>query len=215
MFRYAIDAAAMDWIGNGDHDNGAGREYSWWLIQKFTDAYHVPGSLHADVHLRAQRGLSARPSQLHVRPARRPHVAAPGRAGREKRVGGVHADDTKMLYRYLKELDGICASHTSATGMGTDWRDNDPEVEPIVEIYQGDRMSYEIRGGAARRLRSQGRQEAGQHRRLVSPGASSTTPCRQGLSPRLRVVQRSLVHAHFLLHRPGREARPRRASSTR
>jgi hypothetical protein len=27
--------------------------------------------------------------------------------------------------------------------MGTDWRDNDPNVEPIVEIYQGDRMSYE------------------------------------------------------------------------
>jgi hypothetical protein len=48
-----------------------------------------------------------------------------------------------MLYHYLHELDGICASHTSATGMGTDWRDNDPEVEPIVEIYQGDRMSYE------------------------------------------------------------------------
>ena len=41
MFRYAIDAANMDWIGNGDHDNGAGREYSWWLVQKFTDAYHV------------------------------------------------------------------------------------------------------------------------------------------------------------------------------
>src|SRR5262249_25827338 len=43
MFRYAIDAAAMDWIGNGDHDSGAGREYSWWLIQKYSDAYHVPG----------------------------------------------------------------------------------------------------------------------------------------------------------------------------
>src|SRR6202011_844605 len=41
MFRYAIDAAALDWIGNGDHDNGAGREYAWWLIQKFSDAYHV------------------------------------------------------------------------------------------------------------------------------------------------------------------------------
>jgi hypothetical protein len=27
--------------------------------------------------------------------------------------------------------------------MGTDWRDNDPEVEPFVEIYQGDRNSYE------------------------------------------------------------------------
>jgi hypothetical protein len=60
--------------------------------------------------------------------------------------GGVQADDTKMFYRYLKEMDGICASHTSATGMGTDWRDNDPAVEPIVEIYQGDRNSYEHEG---------------------------------------------------------------------
>ena len=50
----------------------------------------------------------------------------------------MHDDDTKMLYDYLKELGGICASHTSATsGMGTDWRDNDPKVEPIVEIFQG------------------------------------------------------------------------------
>ena len=39
-----------------------------------------PGPLHADVHLRAQRRLPARPPQLHVRPARRPHPAAAGRA---------------------------------------------------------------------------------------------------------------------------------------
>jgi hypothetical protein len=28
--------------------------------------------------------------------------------------------------------------------MGTDWRDNDPGVEPVVEIYQGDRQNYEM-----------------------------------------------------------------------
>jgi hypothetical protein len=33
--------------------------------------------------------------------------------------------------------------------MGTDWRDNDPVVEPMVEIYQGCRMNYE-RPGAPR-----------------------------------------------------------------
>ena len=54
--------------------------------------------------------------------------------------------DTKMLYAYLQHFDGICASHTSATGMGTDWRDNDPLVEPVVEIYQGDRNNYECEG---------------------------------------------------------------------
>ena len=135
-----------------------------------------------------------------------PRLAEPDRS---KRVAGVHADDTKMLYRYLKEFDGICASHTSATGMGTDWRDNDPQVEPIVEIYQGDRMSYEIRGRPRAGYDPKARQEAGQHRRLVSQGLHQPRPG-EGLPPRLPVVERSLVHAHLLLHRPGREARPRR-----
>jgi hypothetical protein len=51
--------------------------------------------------------------------------------------------DTQMFYKYLRYFDGVCASHTSGTDMGTDWRDNDPKVEPIVEIYQGDRQNYE------------------------------------------------------------------------
>jgi hypothetical protein len=146
MFRYAIDAAGMDWIGNGDHDNGGGREYTWWLTQKFTDAYHVPGRF--TPMFSYERSVSYPHGHRNCIFARRgvrtlPRLAEPDP---KKRVGGVHADDTKMLYRYLKELDGLCASHTSATGMGTDWRDNDPVVEPIVEIYQGDRMSYEMEG---------------------------------------------------------------------
>jgi hypothetical protein len=55
-------------------------------------------------------------------------------------------EDAAMLYAYLNELGGICAAHTSATSMGTDWRENDPKVEPIVEIYQGARESYEHLG---------------------------------------------------------------------
>jgi hypothetical protein len=51
--------------------------------------------------------------------------------------------DTKVLYAYLKHFGGICSSHTSATNMGTDWRDNNPEVEPVVEVYQGHRHNYE------------------------------------------------------------------------
>lgn len=54
------------------------------------------------------------------------------------------APDTQMLYLYLRHFKGIVASHTSGTNMGTDWRDNDPLVEPIVEIYQGDRQNYEM-----------------------------------------------------------------------
>ena len=49
-----------------------------------------------------------------------------------------------MLYAYLKEFNGIAASHTSGTNMGTDWRDNDPDSDPAVEIYQGDRQNYQM-----------------------------------------------------------------------
>jgi hypothetical protein len=54
--------------------------------------------------------------------------------------------DTKILYAYLKHFGGICSSHTSGTNMGTDWRDSDPIVEPVVEIYQGHRHNYEHKG---------------------------------------------------------------------
>jgi len=30
--------------------------------------------------------------------------------------------------------------------MGTDWRDNDPDMEPVVEIFQGARTNYEYQG---------------------------------------------------------------------
>jgi hypothetical protein len=61
----------------------------------------------------------------------------------------VSAPDTVMLYEYLRRFNGVCASHTSATDMGTDWRNNAPDVEPMVEIYQGARQNYE-RPGAPR-----------------------------------------------------------------
>src|SRR5262249_287464 len=42
MWRYAIDAAKLDWMGDADHDHGGGKEYTWWLVQKTTDLYHNP-----------------------------------------------------------------------------------------------------------------------------------------------------------------------------
>jgi hypothetical protein len=149
MFRYALDAASLDWIANGDHDNGAGREYSWWLTQKWTDAYHVPGAFAPMFSY--ERSVAYPHGHRNCMFAQRgvrtlPRLAPPAGATKKEAPGGVHPDDTKMLYRYLRELGGLCASHTSATSMGTDWRDNDPAAEPVVEIYQGDRMSYEHEG---------------------------------------------------------------------
>jgi hypothetical protein len=135
----------MDWIGNADHDNGGGREYSWWLTQKLTDAYHIKNAF--TPMFTYERSVAYPHGHRNCMFAQRGVRTLPRlKAEQGQAVGGVHADDAKMLYRYLREFNGICASHTCATGMGTDWRDNDPVVEPIVEIYQGDRMSYEYEG---------------------------------------------------------------------
>ncbi len=147
MWRYALDAARMDWLGCGDHDNGGGREYTWWLTQKTTDIFHHPPYFapvfsyersvrYPDGHrnvMFAQRGIRTLPR---LRPL----------PGEPRKSNNTSIQDTPMLYDYLRAFGGICASHTSATDMGTDWRDNDPLAEPVVEIYQGARQNYEHRG---------------------------------------------------------------------
>ncbi len=147
MWRYALDAARLDWIGNGDHDNGGGKEYTWWLIQKTTDLYSQPPTF--TPMFTYERSVSYPHGHRNVMFAHRGVRTLPRLVG----PGGVVDEDTPMLYDYLKEHNGICASHTSATGMGTDWRDTNPQFEPFVEIYQGHRQSYEHLGAprAARR----------------------------------------------------------------
>ena len=114
-------------------------EYLWWIIQK-----------NADLHLNPPRFVAAQTYERSVvYPNGHRNVMMPKRGIRPLPRGNLvgtpqeGTPDTKVLYAYLKHFGGICASHTSATDMGTDWRDNDPEVEPVVEIYQGHRHNYE------------------------------------------------------------------------
>ena len=152
MWRYAFDTAGLDWVGNGDHDNGDGREYSWWITQKTTDLFGLSGAFapmytyersvnYPDGHRNAvfaQRGVRTLPrlrgglgQAMDQLPADAPRP---------------HSPDTQMLYRYLEQFGGVCASHTSGTDMGTDWRDNSSKVEPVVEISQRCRQNYEMPG---------------------------------------------------------------------
>jgi hypothetical protein len=139
-WRYALDAADHDWMGNGDHLNGTNHEYMWWIIQKMTDLHHNRDRF-VPVHSYERSVLYPSGHRNVIIPKRgiRPLPIAADQFGTEE--GG--SPDTKNLYAYLKHFGGMCASHTSATNMGTDWRDNDPDVEPVVEIYQGHRHNYE------------------------------------------------------------------------
>lgn len=159
MWRYALDVAALDWVGNGDHDNGHGREYAWWMIQKTTDAYAIPGRFTTLFSYERSRPFPEGHRNVvfpkrGIRPLPRLALAKESDPG--------PAPDTEMLYQYLEEHGGISAPHTTGTTMGTDWRNHHRTLEPLVEIYQGSRNSYEMPGAprtATGRLLRSGRPE--------------------------------------------------------
>jgi hypothetical protein len=140
MWRYAIDSAGLDWIGDGDHDFGNGREYSWWTTQKAVTLFTLPG--HFVPVYSYERSVAYPEGHRNCMFARRGIRSLP-RLPISKADVDQPAPDTNMLYQYLRHFGGLCAPHTSATDMGTDWRNHDPVVEPFVEIYQGDRNNYE------------------------------------------------------------------------
>jgi hypothetical protein len=140
-YRYAIDAAELDYLMVSEHNSNAGpdREYINWTLQQMADVFTIPGKFLPLYGY--ERSLSYPNGHRNVIFAKRGNPTLPIPVEEQKAKTGA-----KALYEYLKRYDGIAISHTSSTNMGTDWRDNDPEVEPLVEIFQGDRISSEYEG---------------------------------------------------------------------
>ncbi len=92
--------------------------------------------------------------------------------------------------------------------MGTDWRDNDPQVEPVVEIYQGDRQNYEMPDAPA------GPTATADSIGGWRPWASSRWPCKKATGwGSIRSVERSTSSdAHVVLQSLGDRADARRES---
>lgn len=160
FYRYMIDAASMDFGASTDHQGGAW-PYWWWYSQKMTDMYRVPGKYtpifgyeRSAVYPNGHRNvLFARRSDSHVTPFHLKDGAKGfefplGAMGDEPGIGTgeLVQNDTKLLYEDIRGRHAIDIPHTSATRMGTDWRDNDPDLEPVVEIFQGCRASSEQLG---------------------------------------------------------------------
>ena len=149
FYRYMLDAASMDWGFISDHQYGADRSYWWWLTEKAADLFHTEGYASLFGYERSVRYPNGHRNIFHTRRGIQnvPFFVRPGEyMQRHNGIGAVIAGDTKMLYEEIRRSGGLAISHTSATNMGTDWRDNDPELEPVVEIFQGDRYSYECAG---------------------------------------------------------------------
>ncbi len=146
LYRYALDAAAFDYCFVSDHGMGSDRAYPWWRTQKSNDLFYLAGRF---VPLYGyERSIKYPWGHRNVIWARRGHPTFPTtRApGTPAAKGGPQPadDDTRQLYAHLRKTGGIATSHTSATDQGTDWETGfDPELEPVVEIFQGYHTSYE------------------------------------------------------------------------
>jgi hypothetical protein len=179
-YRYAINAAELDFLGVSDHNYGqwldtdepedpqSDSEFQWWRAQKLADVFYVPGRFaplygyertpnfplgHRNI-FHARRGVfSLKVPKLHVRES--PEVLD---------------QDPQNLWNYLRRTGGIGIPHTTATVMGTDWTRRDDGVIPVVEIYQGDRNSYETQGGPRSALPEEN-----------GPGGGGRKPFQKGL----------------------------------
>ena len=138
-FRYMMDAASMDTGIVSDH-NAGGLEYTWWRTEKAIDLFHIPGGY--TPLFGYERSVPYPNGHRNVVFDHRGVKVLP--IGRDEQQG--RANTGPVLYPYLKQNRGICFLHSLATDQGSDYRDNDPELEPLVEIYQGYHANYEYEG---------------------------------------------------------------------
>jgi hypothetical protein len=141
LHRYALDAAALDYVFITDHNMGGDNEYNWWRTQKANDLYTVPGAFISMYGY--ERSVRYPNGHRNVIWTERGHrtLPLPNQA-----IPKQMADDTGKLYAYLRRTNGICTLHTSATDQGTDWKEHDDSLEPFVELFQGYHASYEAPG---------------------------------------------------------------------
>ncbi len=142
LHRYGLDASALDFILVADHNMGNDREYPWWRTQKANDLYTIPGRFISMYGY--ERSVRYPNGHRNIIWTERGHRTLPLP---RPAIPAEMAKDTGRLYEYLRTTNGICTAHSSATEQGTDWKEVDGRLEPIVEIFQGFQSSYEMPGG--------------------------------------------------------------------
>ena len=144
FYRYALTAGQYDFMMVADHQYGGdgvpGVEYNWWRTEKSEDIFHVAGRFWP--LFGTERSLPYPNGHRNTVFARRGVRWMPIQAG--ERDGTINTGE--ILFPYLRRYGGISTPHTSGSDQGTDWRESDLEVEPVVEIYQSLHASYEYPG---------------------------------------------------------------------
>ncbi len=151
-YRYAIDAAQLDFVGPSDHNEVMGgswpdglRDYQWWVTQKLVDVMtHEPNfwGIYTYEHSMARPG-----GHRNVLFLRR---GAPMR-GIDRRKGRTAPDNQPpAMWSWMRnnvfartDQKSVVVPHTFAAGPLADWNWPNAPFDCLLEIYQGARGSYE------------------------------------------------------------------------
>lgn len=140
QYRYALDAGALDFLAVTDH-SGAERlhyyKYQWWRTRQIATMFNQPGRF--ATFFGYERTVTFPGGHRNIISTRRDMQPVP--ISDEEFTG--NESWAERLYPALIEHGDIAIAHTTAGGGGTDWRDNDPRAEPVVEVFQALRGSYE------------------------------------------------------------------------
>jgi Protein of unknown function (DUF3604) len=152
-YRYALDAAELDFLGTTDHNQATGgrwpdglRDYQWWWTQKAADMFSNPPAF---------TGMYAYEHSL-ATPSGHRNIVFLRRGAPLRLVDRERVKEDNLPERLWEWMRGVLSNgsatqkaviipHTFAetTQAIGRWDWENPAFEPVLEIYQGARSSYE------------------------------------------------------------------------
>ncbi len=151
-YRYAYDAAYLDYLGMGDHNEVFGgrwpdglRDYQWWWTQKAADLFNCPPYFIAVYSY--EHSLSRPAGHRNIIFLKR---GAPLRMIDRKGGASAPANQPPELWKWVRKnvltqpgQKCVIVPHTFAAGPLADWNWPNAPFDCLLEIYQGCRGSYE------------------------------------------------------------------------
>jgi len=149
-YRYAMDAAQLDWLGTSDHNEVATnwadglRDYQWWTVQKTVDLMtHPPVFIGVYSYEHSLSRPSGHRNLLFLK------RGGPLRAAdRSKEADNLPPNLWKWITANVLTQSGqkiVVVPHTfgESTQPIADFNWDNPRFDCLLEIYQGARSSYE------------------------------------------------------------------------
>jgi hypothetical protein len=143
-YRYAIDAAQLDFLAISDHDQDLLKHrydrkqspllgHLWWRSQKYCDLFHIPDRFLTFYAYEHGGSFAKRGGHKNV-------------IYRERGMPCYEEDSPTELFHVLRDKQVVVIPHQLADGASaTDWKQWNSEFERVAEIFQA-RGSYEYIG---------------------------------------------------------------------